>query len=178
MTEYAKERESRRLMGVWPRVGTFTFILVVAFMHGGGPWVTGLLVVLGVAAAYLTLSVVIPVQPDHLVRPHETPVGVWSASMRARSFEEVVSRRPNTEEFMTLGGKITFHADGTVVWRVGSFSERRFGPLERRWTPPYDLTARRLKGPRHQLHVAIQTGPDPELDVDDVWLWATKNFPI
>lgn len=165
-------------MGVWPRAGMFAAILVVAFMHGGGPWTTGLLVVLAVGAAYFTLSMLIPVHPDHLVQPQETPVGVWSASMRARSFDEVVSRRPNTEEFLALAGKISFHPDGTVVWRVGSFSERSFGPLERRWTPPYGLTACRLKGPRHQLHVAIQTGPDLEQDVDDIWLWAAKSFPI
>lgn len=177
LTDYARSRESRRAQGVW-LMGGFTVLLVVsAILHGGGLWLTVFLFALGFACAILVITMIVPVHPDHLVSLREKPVGSWPASMRARSFQEVLDLHPNIADG-TLTGSISFEDQDVIVWRAARQYWRGYGQLERRWVLPYDLKARRLKGMGHQVHVAIRTGPDPEQDVDDMWLRRAQDFPI
>lgn len=141
-------------------------------------WLIALLLLLTVFMAYLSVSMMVPVHPDHLVPLREQPAGAWPAMVRAKSFERVIERRPRIEDFAELPGRITFESDRTIVWVMGKSNRMVFGPLERRWQPPYTLSARRLKGIGGQVHLIIRTGPDPAQDVDDIWLHLAKDFPI
>lgn len=177
LTEYARSRESRRAQGVW-LMGGFTLLLIAsAILHGRGLWLTVFLLALGLGCAFLVATMVVPVHPDHLVQPRKRPIGVWPASLRARSFPEVLDLHPNIADG-TLTGSISFEDQGVIVWRASRQYWRGYGHLERRWILPYGLKARRLKGMGHQVHVVLWTGPDPERDVDDVWLRRAKDFPI
>lgn len=149
-------------------------------LHGVNVWIIAVLAIVGVAILGMTAGMVIPVHPSSLVSPREKPVGTWSAQCRAISLDEVVKRHPNMGDYVVLLGHITFHPDGTIEWEVGSLNRRSYGALKRQWTPPYVVSARRLKGMGHQVHVAIRTGQDPEseFDVDDLWLYHAENFPI
>lgn len=98
--------------------------------------------------------------------------------MRALSINAVPVHGGNIGDFSVLPGHITFEGNDRIVWTISKTNRRAFGEIERQWLMPYQLTARRLRGTGHQVHVAIQAGPDPERDITDIWLRRAKDFPI
>lgn len=180
LTKHARERESHRSQSALMS-GLFTVGMIsasiVTLLDGAGPsWLAGLLVILALASLYLSLSMLLPVHPDHLI-PLPTPfTGNWSASLPGRSFPEVVQRHPRMKESLVFGGRVNFEPNGEIIWRGQHQYDRYYGPMVRKWAPPYQISARRLKGIGHQVHVVI-TSNDGE-SIDDVWILRGKEFPI
>lgn len=183
-TAYACVRERRRIRVL----SLFCVALVCAWMVCTfwvtptgvvGRWLDAAKFVFAAGYVAVALMLAVPLSPDRLVTPRQTLVGVWRASMPGRQVPGIHERRPSVGN-REFPGTVTFGADGTVVWHLsGRRNVRRYGDIALRWdTPPCTVTARRIPGVWWLVHVAIYTGPDPQRDVNDMWLRRARTFPI
>jgi hypothetical protein len=175
VTDYPRQRESRRLQGIY-LMGPFVLFLGIACSLAlSGPGRVAILVSTVAIVLVFVVSMARPVHPSALTQvTRRGQPGNWPASFRAHSIPGVLQRLPRIGPFAEFSGRLAF-TESAVVWEPTMQTQRSFGVGTQSWDGSWSLQARRLRGLGNQVQVTLTKPGEKSVTL---WMRHGRGFEI
>jgi hypothetical protein len=176
VTDYARQRESRRFQNVFFMGGFVVFIGIGCSLALHGPARVVAVLILVAALATNVLSMARRVEPSELTPlTRRIQPGVWPATVRGLSLPEVAHGKTKITDFAEVGGRVLFTTGG-VVWEPSKQIARNLGATTHTWDNEWQIQARRLRGLGNQAQIKLKS-PTAQEPIT-LWMRRAGQFEI